>query len=274
MSLGKGLNSLIPQEREDKSKKTFQGIREIPLKQIEPNPNQPRQNFKETRIQELVDSIKIHGVLQPLIVEKKTKDKYQIIAGERRFRACRRLKKETVPVILKDVDASQKLEMSLIENIQRQDLNPIEKAEAFKHFIEDFGLTQKQISKKLGKSRSSIANTLRLVNLDEDIKNALRDNKISEGHARILLSLKNSSKQKILLRKIITNNLSVKETKKALKSKIKPRKTFPNKYQKQAEKLSNLLNTDVEIKQYKNKSKIIINTYSKEDINDIINKLT
>ncbi len=282
MSLGRGLNSLIPQsERDSSSKKDFSkqevssdNIFNIPVKKIQPNPGQPRNNFAEGKMQELVNSIKEHGLLQPLVLKKVGEDKFQIIAGERRFRACKRLKKETVPAILREVKDDQQLELSLIENIQRQNLNPIEKAKAYKELINKHDLTQEDISKKLGKSRSSVANTLRLLKLDEDVKEALKQGKISEGHARLLLSLDSSKKQKMFLRRILGKNWSVKETKQSIKTKSKSKTSFKNDFKKEQKRLSDVLDTKVKINKYKNKTKIIIEAYSKEDINRIMDKIS
>ncbi len=276
MSLGRGLNSLISQsDKNNLSENTYTSTRilHIPLKEIEPNPDQPRKSFSEAKIQELEESIKKHGVIQPLIVQKKEKNKFQIIAGERRFRACKSLKKDTVPAIVRVVDKSQDLELSLIENIQREDLNPIERARAYNHFIKGFGLTQEEISKKLGQSRSAIANTLRLLKLPEEIKKAIEKGKINEGHARLLLSINEPQKQIIALKRILGSGWTVRETKNNLKKQFKNKKEIKGKFYQEERELSNILDAKVKITTYKNKNKITIKTYSKGDIKRIINRL-
>ena len=206
--LGKGLGALIPDEVESKSKEKEKKNSStlIPLNKIVNNADQPRKFFDSDNIAELAESIKNHGIIQPLIL-KKDGIKYTIIAGERRWRASKILGIKEVPAIVMDLSEKEILEVSLIENIQRQDLNPIEEALAYRKLIEDFKLTQQELSKKIGKSRVAISNTMRLINLDERVQQYLIESIISEGHGRALLSIENKDLQYEIAQRIIDENL-------------------------------------------------------------------
>ncbi|KKR28254.1 MAG: parB-like protein partition protein [candidate division CPR2 bacterium GW2011_GWD1_39_7] len=202
--LGRGLESLIPTTGQ--IEKTIglkpSDINEVPIEKVVANPNQPRYTFDEDALSELAESIKTHGIIQPLIATKNG-DKYELIAGERRLRAAKIANFKTVPIIVRTYDEQQKLEIAIIENIQRHNLNPLEEAMAFQRLQDDFNLTQEEVSKKMGKSRSAVANTLRLLNLPVEIKRGLVDGKITEGHARAILSVDDPQKRMDLYNQIL-----------------------------------------------------------------------
>lgn len=220
-TFGKGLESLIPKKadkRKEVSKIKQDPIFYIETQKIKPNPYQPRQNFDQEGLETLADSIKEHGILQPLLVTKietetseGTQVVYQLIAGERRLLAAKMLGLIEVPVIIRNPTEQEKLAMSIIENVQRLDLNPIEKAEAYRQLQEQFNFLQKDIAKMVGRSREAIANTLRLFGLPEEIKKALREERISEGHARAMLAIGDVQKQKTLFQRTLKDGLNVRE---------------------------------------------------------------
>ncbi|WP_312711786.1 ParB/RepB/Spo0J family partition protein [Proteiniclasticum ruminis] len=268
--LGKGLNQLIPEEEEI--------VTVLNINKIKANKKQPRKYFDEEKLVLLSESIKEHGMIQPIIVQKDGED-YCIIAGERRWRAAKKASLKEVPVIVMDIADSTVLEVSLIENIQRQDLNPIEEASAFKRLIHDFKLTQEELAKKIGKSRTSIANTMRLIHLDERVQQFLIEEILSEGHGRALLGLENTEDQYIAAQKVIDEGLSVRETESLVASfhKVKPvaRKMKMDPYYKDIEKrLAKSMGTKVLLKpKAKNKGKIEIEYYSMEDLNRLLEYL-
>jgi ParB family chromosome partitioning protein len=208
--LGKGLESLIPAAEEVESEPRA-GILEAPLAAISPNPHQPRSPIREQDLLELATSIEEHGIIQPLVVTEGP-DGYHLIAGERRWRAARVAGLSRVPVLVKDVAPSQMLELALVENLQRSDLNPLEAAGAFQQLADDFGLTQKQIAQRVGKSRTAIANTLRLLKAARPVQQALLEEKISEGHARALLGLEQPEAQTTALNAVLKRDLNVRQT--------------------------------------------------------------
>lgn len=268
--LGKGLNQLIPEEEEI--------ITVLNINKIKANKKQPRKYFDEEKLVLLSESIKEHGMIQPIIVQKDGED-YSIIAGERRWRAAKKASLKVVPVIVMDIADSTVLEVSLIENIQRQDLNPIEEASAFKRLIHDFKLTQEDLAKKIGKSRTSIANTMRLIQLDERVQQFLIEESLSEGHGRALLGLESSEDQYLAAQKVIDEGLSVRETERLVTAfhKVKPvaRKMKLDPYYKDIEKrLAKNMGTKVLLKpKAKNKGKIEIEYYSMEDLNRLLEYL-
>jgi len=223
-NLGRGLSSLIPQ-KVNKSSASDSGfvshaglsvedrktVLQVELGKITVNPMQPRKRFADHEMEELVESIKQYGIIQPLIMSEKN-GAYELIAGERRLRAAKMLGLATVPVIIRDVNEQQKLEIALIENIQREDLNPIETAQAMKKLADEFNLSQEELSHRVSKSRSAVANTLRLLNLPEEIQLALMDGRITEGHAKLLVGLEGEAKQMSLFRKIVHSALTVNDT--------------------------------------------------------------
>lgn len=216
--LGRGLGSLIPNKKQSDSSKDeiifdISGadkdkVWQIPPAKIKANPSQPRQDFSGVSMDELAESIKEHGIIQPLIATR-TDGGYELIAGERRLRAAVIVGLEKVPVIVRDAEKQEKLEMALIENLQRKDLNAVETGFAYQKLADEFNLSHEEIAKKVGKSRPTVTNTLRLLQLPEEIKQALREGRISEGHAKYLLGLDTEEKQMILFRKIIRNNLTI-----------------------------------------------------------------
>ena len=274
-ALGKGLGALIPDEiNEDNEGKLM-----ISLNKIKSNIDQPRKSFDNEKIAELAESIKNHGIIQPLIL-KENDGGYIIVAGERRWRAAKMVGLKEVPAIVMDLTEKQVLEISLIENIQRQDLNPIEEALAYKKLLSDFDLTQEELSKRIGKSRTAITNTIRLINLDSRVQQYVIDGIISEGHGRALLSLEDGDLQYIYSQKVIDEKLSVRELEKlirniSLKSERSEKKEELNPYYKDVrDRLQNYFGTKVNLSSKKNKGKIEIEYNSEEDLErilDIIN---
>jgi ParB family chromosome partitioning protein len=269
--LGKGLGALIPENEE----KVGNSITEIKLTDIEPNDKQPRKEFDDIALTDLSESIKEHGVVQPIIV-RKLGSGFQIIAGERRWRASRLAGKKTIPAIIKDCTNLEVMELALIENLQREDLNSIEEAQAYKSLIEEYKMTQEEISRQIGKSRPAIANSLRLLQLPQKIKDMISLGKISQGHARALLSIEDEKKQLEIAEKIIEQQLNVRQIEKLAKAakKIEKSETAPNEYQieiKQLEeRLRDALGTKVIIQHKYNKGKIEIEYYSNEELDRII----
>jgi len=291
--LGRGLASLIPQKNKKISepKENFNyfgtasdpngssaknSIREIDINLIETNPHQPRFHFDEEKLKELSDSIKEHGIIQPITVSKND-NHYEIIAGERRFKAAKMAGFKTVPVIIKDVTEQQKLEMAVIENIQRHDLNPIEEARACLKLIDDFDMSQEEVSSKVGKSRSAVANKLRLLSLPVEIQKSLIEEKITEGHAKAILALSNPEKQKALFEMILKNNLTVRQTEnKTKETTVKSHKrtiSVDPEIVKIENEMSEILGTKVKLSKSGVGGRIIIDYYSKEELENIINRV-
>lgn len=275
-ALGKGLASLIPES--DLKFNDREQVLTIDINLIKPNKDQPRKNFDDEKLMELANSIKEHGIIQPIIV-KEENNIYTIIAGERRWRAAKQLNLKEVPVIVKDLTEKEVVEISLIENIIRENLNPIEEAMAYKRLLKEFDLTQEEISKQVSKSRSTIANALRLLNLDERIQGYLIEGVISEGHGRAILGLDNKESQYIVAQKVIDENLNVRQTESLVKNygkhqedKERIRKPVEDIYYKDIKvRLENHFNTKVNINNNsKNKGKIEIEYYSPEDLQRII----
>lgn len=206
--LGKGLEALIP------SGQTGEEASHIPLEQIESNPFQPRDDYSEESLAELAESVEQHGIIQPLIVRKKDKKKFQIVAGERRWRAAEKVGLKTVPVIIRDFADRQMMEVALIENLQREDLNPMEEARALENLIGEFDMTQEEVARTLGKSRASIANSLRLLKLDPEVQENVSRETISMGHARALLSLPSAESQREVARIVVREGYNVRQTEK------------------------------------------------------------
>lgn len=275
--LGKGLSALIPEERqlnlmEDEADKGT--VVELDISSIEPNKEQPRKTFEKEPLEELKNSIKQYGLLQPLVV-RKVGGKYEIIAGERRWRAAKEAKIKKVPCIIKEVDDTQALKLALIENIQRENLNPIEEAQAYKTLIDEYDLTQEEVALALGKSRSYIANTIRLLNLDDEIIEYISEGKITSGHGKVLLGIKDKRERLELAKGVVENKLNVRETEK-IASKAKKKVSSKVKMEKNPiisqieEGLMRALGTKVSIITKKNGGKIEIEYYSDEDLQRII----
>lgn len=206
-ALGRGLGALIPGAGRDERP----GVIELPLDQISFNPYQPRKSYDDEKFQELVKSVRVHGILQPIVVRQKGQDQYELVAGERRLRAASEAGLARIPAVSKQLTNEQSLEVSLIENIQREDIGPLEAAHAYRRLIEEFNLSQDDISFKLGKSRPSVANTLRLLNLPQEMQDSLAKGELTEGHARALLSIAERTAQKALWQQAIRESLSVRD---------------------------------------------------------------
>lgn len=273
--LGKGLGALLDT---DNILSDDSGVMELKIIDIEPNKEQPRKNFDQEKLQALAESIKQHGVVQPIIVKKQDKG-YTIIAGERRWRAAKLAGLKTIPAIVKDLSSRETMEIALIENLQREDLNPIEEAEAYQKLMDEHGLTQEALSKLVGKSRAAIANSVRLLSLPDKIKDMLINEQLTPGHARALITVEDPERQIKLAEEIIEKDLSVRETEKL----VNERKNEKKQKRKAAkdptildieEKLKSILGTKVELRHNKNKGKIVIEYYSNDEFNRIIEFIT
>ena len=280
--LGKGLDSLIPSNTtlEKKSETTQEKKSEtvVKISKVEPNKSQPRKNFNEDTLQELADSIRQFGVIQPLIVQKRD-DYYEIIAGERRWRAAKLAGLKEVPVIIKDYSDEEMMEIALIENIQREDLNPIEEALAYKKLISDYQLKQDELAEKISKSRVTITNSMRLLKLPEKVQNMVIDEMITSGHARTLLGLNDEKLQLELAEKIFEEKLSVRDTEKLVKEIMSPKENKKEKqefkdafiYEKIQNEFREIFGSNVIVKRKSlDKGKIEIDYYSNEDLERII----
>ena len=288
--LGKGLDSLIPENKSvkpvakpEKAEETVKtGEQMLKINQVEPNREQPRKHFEEDALLELADSIKQYGVLQPLLVRKR-KDYYEIIAGERRWRAAKLAGVKEVPVIIKEYTEQQAVEIALIENIQRENLNPIEEAMAFKKLLTEFNLKQDEVAERVSKSRTAVTNSMRLLKLGEKVQQMIIDDMITTGHARALLAIDDEEQQYLLATKIFDEKLSVRETEKLIKSLKNPKKqvkvvkTVENAfvYDDLAEKMKRVLGTKVSISPKGNgKGKIEIEYYSDDELERMFEMIT
>ena len=255
---------------------------EVPVDAIEPNPDQPRTNFKQEEIEELAASIKKDGLLQPIVVRPVADGKYQIIAGERRWQACRYLKMEKMPVRIKDADEDKALELALIENIQRSDLNPIEEAYGYRRLMERMNLTQSEVAQVVSKGRSTIANALRLLELPEEAQQLLFEEKITAGHARAILSVPTAEGRQKLTAKLVEEKLSVRETEaiarlmsgKKDSSARTSRTPSPASFKKVAKTLRDVLHTNVKVKTVQGKNKIEIEFKDEDDLQRLFNEIT
>ena len=271
--LGRGLEALF---NENGTEENFElNSDKLPLSKIDINPEQPRKTFDETALNELAESIKEKGVLQPLLV-RPVKNRYQLVAGERRFRAAHIAKLKEVPVIIKDLSDKDSMEIALIENLQREDLNAVEEAQGIKLLMDKYSLTQEEVAGKLSKSRPAVANSIRLLNLSDKILSQLKDGLLSAGHARALLSVENQAKREEIADLIIKNNLSVRETEKLVKKKpVRSRKksTRANFYDEAELALKDVLGRKVNIKKKKNGGTLEIEFFNKDDLEKIIKLL-
>lgn len=279
--LGKGLDALIPGGKTvSVSTGSSSGVMQVGVELIKRNPRQPRLTFKEDELNELAASIKEHGVIQPLIVLPNADGTYILIAGERRLQASQRAGLKTVPVIPRQANNQELLELALIENVQRADLNPMEEAEAYRHLADDFGLSHEMIAKRVGKSRVAVTNTIRLMNLADSVKQALVDGKITEGHARALLMLSTHKAQTSALQTIINLSLSVRQAEELVRKltglkPIKAKKPFRNANVTDVEKkLQKSLGTKVALKYSKKGGTVTIYYYSDEELDALLDKLT
>ncbi|MEK7615131.1 MAG: ParB/RepB/Spo0J family partition protein [Patescibacteria group bacterium] len=277
-ALGRGLGSLIPHKQtltEQVIPESHQEVREISVADIQVNPRQPRSYFAPSDLEDLINSIQAHGILQPLIVTH-VDGVYELIAGERRLRASQTLGLKTVPVIVREANDQQKLELALIENIQRQDLNAFEEAVAFRALVDEFNLTQEQVAKRVGKSRSNVTNILRLLELPEEMLQALKENKITKSHARTLLAESDTKKQLALFQQMLTGEVSVREAEARVGGSKKSTHTTPSKDPNLAaheRKLREVLGTKVDVAEHGGKGKISISFYSREELLELLERL-
>ncbi len=280
-SLGRGMDALFSSYEETPGENEV--VEEIELAQIRPNPYQPRKHFNEEALQELADSIKQSGVFQPIIVRQSTIKGYELIAGERRVRASRLAGKETIPAIIRQLDEEAMIEIAVVENLQREDLSPLEEAEAYSIFMNKLNLTQAQVAERIGKSRPYIANYLRLLSLPEEIKALVSNDQLSMGQARTLLSLKDKSKMVPLAKKVITGKLTVRQLEDLVakaNEEVKQAKAKPSKEESKSshllaleEQMQEYFGTTTKIHQRGNKGKIEIEFLSESDLIRILDLL-
>jgi ParB family transcriptional regulator, chromosome partitioning protein len=274
--LGKGINALFSSMEIGKE----EVVQEVKIKDLRPNPYQPRKTFAPEAIEELKQSILEHGILQPLIVRKSIKG-YEILAGERRFRAAKEAKLETVPVVVREFNEQQMMELALLENLQREDLTPIEEANAYQQLMTQLNLTQEQLAKRLGKSRPHIANHLRLLTLPKSIQQLISEGKLSMGHGRTLLGLKKKEKMQAVVEKVLKEQLNVRQLELLVQqiNQSVPRETSKSKKEKDVfirereSYLTEKFGTAVKIKRNKKKGKIEIEFYSQDDLERILELL-
>lgn len=285
-ALGRGLGSLIPKKTFTESSGDELNLTQSTLSdadrvfhinpdKIVMNPYQPRHNFSEISLQELIDSIKEHGILQPLVVTRQG-DNYELIAGERRWRSAKALGLKDVPVIVREASEQKKLELALIENVQRQNLDLIETARAYRRLMDEFNLTQEDTAKKAGKARSTVANTLRLLELPEEIQRALSSGRITEAHAKYLLGIANPGQQIVLFKKILNQNLTVAQTNEETKrlGGTKAAKVLINYADQDKEKvLRSFFGTKARIIRSRKGGRVVLDFYSEEELGNILEKI-
>lgn len=271
--LGRGLAALIPQRAAEP------GVTEVPLSRIRPNPLQPRRQFDEAELEALAASVAEHGVLLPVLVTQ-TLDGYQLVAGERRFRAAQLAGLERIPVVIRQVAERDQLELALVENLQRQDLNPIEEASAFRQLIDDFGLTQEGVAARVGRARSTVANTLRLLDLDEPLQQLIIDRRLTEGHARAIGGLPREQQARIA-DIVVERDLSTRETEELVRRLREPRVEKPaataqardSELERVEEELRRSLGTKVTLARSRKGGRIIIEYYSEEELSQLYDRL-
>lgn len=277
-ALGRGLGSLMGEAQSETGFVEKKEGTKVPIDRINPNPNQPRTHFNETLLNELADSIRENGVLQPLLVRRKGKG-YEIIAGERRYQASKIAGLEELPVIVKEVDDQKMLELALIENLQRSDLNPIEEAKGYRRLIKASGMTQEALSKAVSKSRSSITNSLRLLDLPEPVQQYLFDGRLTAGHARAILAVPYEEQRIKLADKVVAEGLSVRATENLAplfsvgETPRTPRPVMPQSYKRAARVLRQALNTNVKVKSSRGKNKIEIEFKDEEELTRILSSM-
>ena len=276
--LGKGLGALLGDFSEEPLEQS--GYRTLPIYKVEPNPEQPRRDFDEEELQTLADSISVHGVIQPLTVRELSSGYYQIIAGERRWRAARLANLAEIPAIIIEADDKKAMELALIENLQRQDLNPVEEAMGYRTLMEDHGLTQEDAAKRVGKSRPAVANALRLLSLSEPLLEKVKTGELTPGHARAILTLKTEKKQQEAAQKIIALGLSVRQAETLCKNMAKEKEVQPEQpvlkvdYVAECEKqLSKHLGRGVKIVNGKRKGRFELEFYGQEDLQTLLDAL-
>jgi ParB family chromosome partitioning protein len=273
--LGRGLASLIPTASSGVS-----GAREVPVASIQPNPDQPRRTFDADELRSLADSIAAHGVLQPVIVVE-SGDGFTLIAGERRWRAAARLGLETIPAVVRTANEQERLELALVENIQRSDLNALDEAEAYRHLIDDFGLTQERVAERVGRSRPAVANTLRILDTAPLVQQAVGDGTISGGHAKALAGLDSHAKQEVLLASVVARSLSVRQTEKLIAASrgegsgtaAKQARDVDPDIQHMEAQMREALGTKVTIASSRKGGRITITWYDDEDLGRLVDRL-
>ena len=275
-ALGKGLNALFTETAAESGSEPEASL---PIASIIRNPDQPRKSFDETQLSELSDSIKQNGVLQPILVRKKG-DKYEIVAGERRYQASKLAGLKEIPAIVREIDDAEVFQLALIENLQRSDLTPIEEARGYRQLLDTKGLTQEGLAKILSKSRSAIANTLRLMDLPREVQDMMEEGQITAGHARAILAVPTEEGRIKLAQKVVAENLTVRQTENlaplfsVTRDEIKPKNPAPQYFKRAARTLRQALDTTVKVKQVRGKNKIEIEFKDEDDLARIIDQLS
>lgn len=275
-ALGKGLNALFTETAAESGSEPEASL---PIASIVTNPDQPRKSFDETQLSELSDSIKQNGVLQPILVRKKG-DKYEIVAGERRYQASKLAGLKEIPAIVREIDDAEVFQLALIENLQRSDLTPIEEARGYRQLLDTKGLTQEGLAKILSKSRSAIANTLRLMDLPQEVQDLMEEGQITAGHARAILAVPTEEGRIKLAQKVVAENLTVRQTENlaplfsVTRDEIKPKNPAPQYFKRAARTLRQALDTTVKVKQVRGKNKIEIEFKDEDDLARIIDQLS
>lgn len=278
--LGRGLGALMGDAALQDAQQG-QGSLSLPISQVQPGLNQPRKRFDPEALADLTDSVRIHGIIQPLTVRRLASGYYQIIAGERRWRAAKEAGLKEVPAVIIEADDRKVMELGLIENLQREDLNPIEEAQGYRVLIEDYGLTQEEVSLRVGKSRPAVANAVRLLDLPDPVQGLLEEGKLSAGHARAILSVKGKSDQRTLAQKVVDEGLSVRQTEALAKRLGRPEKEPAGKHadpykiyrDAAAKELSDRLGRKVSITMGTKKGKLEMEYYNEDDLNDLLDLL-
>lgn len=289
MSLGRGLSSLIPSfgsasapvkpvfAAHEAGEGDASQLSQVPPELIDPNPFQPRNTFSHGSMEDLINSIQKHGILEPLLVTRKPDGRYELISGERRLRAAKMLGLPKVPVLVRHAEDLEKLELSLVENLQRQDLNPIEEAEGYRELVDTFNLTQEEAAKRVGKSREVVANTLRLLSLPGEMQAAIATGKITPTHGRLLLQVENPKERLMLFEQMLKDKLTIKEAEMRGQAQIKRRRAAAFKDPKilgMEESLREALGTKVSIEKRGKDGKIVIEFYSDEELESIVDRMT
>jgi ParB family transcriptional regulator, chromosome partitioning protein len=270
-ALGRGLDALLSPTAEV-------GVREIPLAQIEPNPDQPRQRFDRTALEELAASIREHGVVQPVVVSRLADHRYRLIIGERRWRAAQLAGITQLPAVVREATEAATLELALVENLQRADLNPLEEAEAYGRLMQEFGLTQQQVADRVGRSRAAVANTVRLLSLPETLKRAVTEDRITEGHARAILGLRERQQQMAVLERVEREGLTVRQTEELVRRLNEP---VPSRIEPAQDPgvagieddLRRALGTKVSLRPGRRGGRIVIEYYSDDEFQSLYDRL-
>lgn len=270
-ALGKGLAALLP---ESEAKETGQTIHMIPVAQIVPNRYQPRKTFVEEELRELVESVKQHGILQPVLVRRKSEDRYELIAGERRFRAAKSAQLPAVPAVIRKSSDEESTILSLIENIQRSNLNPVEEAKAYRQLIDELGVTQEAVAERVGRDRASVANICRILSLPTEVQGMVAAGRLTLGHAKVILGIKNSGDRLTLAKRILRDQLSVRQVEQLVKKRSGKAKSRPTAgsslHADVEERLRKHLGTKVVIRSKREKGEVILSYYSLEDLTRIV----